>query len=740
MKKRTFVYVFIFSICLFHLLIPHVVFGQHAQQVFDRYPKTFHNLDVQMFFPEVLRGFKRTEIQSALRSSEDIEDFRKFPKNIGVVYPGVDNSIIALLTIDEEFRTLFKDKDFHTVLQNSTKIDKLAWLIERPIPTKLEIVSGNNQHNLSGELLPEPFVVKVLDQKTQPLIDRTMVTFKILRDKGGRGLPEGPIETNELGQAQTTFRLGSDPGIYQVEASVIDYPSLTQTFTAAATGSGGTHSKPTELSIVSRKHQSGEVGKPLAQPFVVGVLDQAGKPLQGVVVTFATAGGGQLSVHRIPTDVYGQAQTTLTLGSRAGHHSVVARAVGITQTQTFTATAIPRDDDDDDDDEGSSTEEPPMYWIAGNRIYYRPTGGRKTVFNALQSETLTGGLAVDMKGEKVYWTEEMSDNMGRIQSADLDGRNVETVQETIAVPYDIAFDAEENNLYWTNSLYGMPSRGKIQSFNVDDKEFRGDFITPEKFPTMEKPMHIAFDVEKRRLHWTAANGIWSIYTDNDTGIPRRLSNGDLGELGGIAVFDDVVYWTEQTNGSGKVRSMNRTGKDDKLLAVPESVPEGIAVDSVGRKVYWTTSRGEIQSVPLTGAIQTVVMHEAGTGPAAGIALGGTVDTVGVPAGPAAPSVSSVGSVQDTLLANYPNPFNPETWIPYQLSASADVSVSIYAVDGTLVRRLDLGHQSAGVYRSRSRAAYWDGRNAFGERVASGLYFYTLTAGDFTATRKMLIRK
>ena len=93
-----------------------------------------------------------------------------------------------------------------------------------------------------------------------------------------------------------------------------------------------------------------------------------------------------------------------------------------------------------------------------------------------------------------------------------------------------------------------------------------------------------------------------------------------------------------------------------------------------------------------------------------------------------------------LLLNYPNPFNPETWIPYQLAASADVSVSIYSVNGHLVRRLELGHQSAGMYQSRSRAAYWDGRNAFGERVASGLYFYTLTAGDFTATRKMLIRK
>ena len=93
-----------------------------------------------------------------------------------------------------------------------------------------------------------------------------------------------------------------------------------------------------------------------------------------------------------------------------------------------------------------------------------------------------------------------------------------------------------------------------------------------------------------------------------------------------------------------------------------------------------------------------------------------------------------------LLANYPNPFNPETWIPYQLAKPATVMLTIHAVDGKLVRALDLGHQPTGIYQSKSRAAYWDGRNEFGESVASGVYFYTLTAGEFTATRKMLIRK
>ncbi len=96
--------------------------------------------------------------------------------------------------------------------------------------------------------------------------------------------------------------------------------------------------------------------------------------------------------------------------------------------------------------------------------------------------------------------------------------------------------------------------------------------------------------------------------------------------------------------------------------------------------------------------------------------------------------------QTALLANYPNPFNPETWIPYQLAASADVTVTIYSADGNVVRTLALGQKPVGIYQSKSRSAYWDGKNELGELVASGVFFYTLTADDFTATRKMLILK
>ncbi|MCG9128915.1 cadherin domain-containing protein, partial [Candidatus Poribacteria bacterium] len=106
----------------------------------------------------------------------------------------------------------------------------------------------------------------------------------------------------------------------------------------------------------------------------------------------------------------------------------------------------------------------------------------------------------------------------------------------------------------------------------------------------------------------------------------------------------------------------------------------------------------------------------------------------------APNSGEEIPLETVLLSNFPNPFNPETWIPYQLSEASDVTITIYNIRGIVVRNLALGHQKAGFYRDRNRAAHWDGRNALGERVATGVYFVTFKAGEFTATRRMLILK
>ena len=93
-----------------------------------------------------------------------------------------------------------------------------------------------------------------------------------------------------------------------------------------------------------------------------------------------------------------------------------------------------------------------------------------------------------------------------------------------------------------------------------------------------------------------------------------------------------------------------------------------------------------------------------------------------------------------LFANYPNPFNPETWIPYELATDTHVKITIYNTQGVVIRTLQFGHQSAGYYTDRDRAAYWDGRNALGEQVASGLYFYQLETDEMSSMRKMVILK
>ena len=103
-------------------------------------------------------------------------------------------------------------------------------------------------------------------------------------------------------------------------------------------------------------------------------------------------------------------------------------------------------------------------------------------------------------------------------------------------------------------------------------------------------------------------------------------------------------------------------------------------------------------------------------------------------------LASMRPDKTVLLTNYPNPFNPETWIPYHLAKAADVQITIYNAHGIVVRHLELGHQSAGYYSSRSHAAYWDGRNDFGERVASGIYFYQMQADTISPLRKMVILK
>ena len=293
------------------------------------------------------------------------------------------------------------------------------------------------------------------------------------------------------------------------------------------------------------------------------------------------------------------------------------------------------------------------------------------------------------------------------------------------MPRELTLDTVENKLYLTNSW------GKIQRMNFDGSGFQPNLITG-----LNEPTHLAVDRAGGKVYWTEPGSIWRA---NLNGKDREQILINLGEVGGLTLANRRLYWTEQNKHNqtiGRVRRATLTGSHVTTLATLMSVPMGIAVDPAGRRLYWTNSRGKIQRASLTGEhIQNVV---TGLGMPASLALGVVPEVGTLVAAPAVLGRVAVGKTG--LFPNYPNPFNPETWLPYQLAETAEVTVTIHAADGKLVRTLALGQLPAGTYQSRSRAAYWDGQNAQGEPVASGIYFYTLQAGDFSATRKMVIRK
>ena len=596
--------------------------------------------------------------------------------------------------------------------------------------TTLSIVSGYGQEGLPGSRLSHPFVVEVRDQYGNAVLG-VDVAFRV--NQGSGSLSPITVQSNDLGRASTILTLGRSAGVNVVEASVTGIVRP-QIFTATVIAPPAELPVPTKLEIISGNNQLGEVGKPLARPFVVGVLDQNDKALTGIDITFTvTEGNGQFSPNSaategVITNEYGQASVILRLGPEAGVNRVRASVGGTQLWRTFAAAA-------------TTPALPIVYWIESGAIFRFDGRIRDKLDIPFSMGWTATSLAVDMVRSKLYWTEWQGDQQsGRIRSANLNGRNSKVLGIINAVPEGIVVDAKNGWLYWTNS------RGRIQSINVNGRGFNGNLIA-----NLGAPEHIELglggdaDTASGTLYWTVydetekSGSIW--YKRLGSSMREEELLTGLGKLNGIAVDGNKLYWTEEIDGAqGKISSAYHNGTGNKTLSyVPGSVPLGLAVDKVGRRLYWTDSGGNIQSLSLNFDKSIEIVVEGLNIPAVAIALG-RLPVGSIPASPAAPSTIVESSDQNVLLANYPNPFNPETWIPYQLSEARDVTVSIYSVNGQLVRRLDLGHQAAGVYRSRSRAAYWDGCNAFGERVASGLYFYTLRAGGFAATRKMLIRK
>ena len=370
----------------------------------------------------------------------------------------------------------------------------------------------------------------------------------------------------------------------------------------------------------------------------------------------------------------------------------------------------------------SAAQRPPMYWVATNAgTLHRLIGDE--VEDMLPNVQNVTSLAVDPVVGSLYWTEKIGKRTGKMKRANLDGSNIKLIKDLTSVPLNIALDSAARKLYLINAY------GKVQRLNLDGSNFQPNLITD-----LNSPKYLTIDVTGGKVYWIEQTG-------NTTGkIQRANLDGTNVELlkeltsvpHGLAI-DPANNKLYLTNAYGKIQRLNLDGSNfQPNLITNLDAPQSLAIDSVGGKVYWI-ERGSLRRANRNGEnIQNVV---SGLGAPANIVLGS------VPAATAAaPARVREIPTQTVLLANYPNPFNPETWIPYQLAEPSDVKITIYNTHGVVVRQLELGHQPAGTYTSQSRAAYWNGRNSQGERVASGIYFYQLQTDNVSSLRKMLILK
>ena len=376
---------------------------------------------------------------------------------------------------------------------------------------------------------------------------------------------------------------------------------------------------------------------------------------------------------------------------------------------------------------------PVMYWIDDGML------SRFAEDTTTKIADNVNGVAVG--SDTLYWTSTTGASAGSINRANLNGSEATTLKTIASVPMGIAVDTVDGKLYWTNS------RGRIQRANLDGTAIKN------VVENLSDPTHIV--VSNGFIYWTeGGNNIRRVNISGQRNTQDVAVN--LGTVGGLAIGDGRIYWTEATGQSaGTINAANLDGTQFSTLKTIASVPMGIAVDTVGRKLYWTNNRGRVQRANLDGtAIKNVVEGLSAPGL---LAIGRTQAAI-TAAAPTHPGmqltvlerdrlqeqidllIATARPEQTLLLANYPNPFNPETWIPYELATDTDVRITIYNAQGAVIRTLQLGQQSAGYYTDRQRAAYWDGRNALGEKVASGVYFYQLETDEMSTMRKMVILK
>ena len=349
-----------------------------------------------------------------------------------------------------------------------------------------------------------------------------------------------------------------------------------------------------------------------------------------------------------------------------------------------------------------------IYWVGqslilSNRFKRADLDGTNIETLVMTGYGLIGGIALDLFSQKMYWTASPFSGTRKIQRSNLDGTNIETLVEVgVEIPLGIALHVDAGKMYWTDQGTRSIARAHLDGSNVET------LITDLNFPA-----GIALGIIPEQLSSQPPEPEPPIEPPTEPVSNRLDVNGD----GLINVLDLVwvaLYYGQRGNdlaadvnqdGIVNVQDFTAVAEAVDAETLPEYLIEAALLDIeaiAGAPIF---NHNEVLQQLLSLLSETQAIPET-----------------------------------TALLPNYPNPFNPETWIPYQLAKSADVSITIYAVNGQIVRHLPIGYREAGIYRNKHRSVYWDGRTEKNEPAASGIYFYTLTTGKKALTRKMLIRK
>ena len=641
----------------------------------------------------------------------------------------------------------------HMVEVGAEDISETVTFTAEAIPPTLTSVSGDNQSAGTGTALANPFVVEVRDGNDNPLAG-VAVTFTITTGDGS--LSDTSVDTNAAGRAESTLTLG-EPGAHTVEVRA-EGISETVTFTAEAI-------PPTLMSVLGND-QIGAAGTALANPFVVAVHDGNGKPLPGVLVTFViVTEDGTLTNLIATTDAKGEAKSTLTLGAEAGAYTVEVRAEGISEIVTFTAVAELLEFD--------------LSLSAGFNLIHLPlkvrvVDGTPTTIQSVADlyDVLGGADTVNWLITRNPPTQSWAAYFGdadRDTIADRGLTDQTGILASMRVPVSVRLGGSPLGTNGTSTIALTPGLNVIGLPLRDSRINRvSDLLT---------------------LEGIDGNVLMIIVTDNgDFKTVSRVSDpGDIVITGGQSfVLITQRAATVGISGEGWSNTLGsalaapvaiagiQVGNTTPVLALRSSIVDsgtGLKMEGLGVTVKNLSTGKAATAVPApdeTGYRHIIVDIETGRAATVGDILEISAQSphplIGVK--PLQYTVTAedvkrsliqlpaLGAyeipAETELLANYPNPFNPETWIPYRLAEDAFITLSIYDRNGHIVRTLDVGYQTAAAYEDRSKAIYWDGKNEFGEQVASGIYFYHLSAGhsgpsvshrsDFSATRKMVILK